>query len=72
MEPEIKVAEHERDKDGKGLGTFEKFLFVWVAICIVIGSKPPPITYDRASVIVFHASSDDVPEFSSEPVLTLT
>ncbi len=37
MESEIKVAEHEIEEESKGLGTFEKFLFVWVAICIVIG-----------------------------------
>ncbi|NVM52105.1 MAG: ACR3 family arsenite efflux transporter [Candidatus Helarchaeota archaeon] len=37
METEIKVAEHEIEEEGKGLGTFEKFLFVWVAICIGIG-----------------------------------
>jgi ACR3 family arsenite transporter len=37
MEPEIKVTKYEVDKEGKGLGRFEKFLFIWVAICIVIG-----------------------------------
>ena len=37
MESELKVAEHEIEEESKGLGTFEKFLFVWVGICIVIG-----------------------------------
>lgn len=37
MESEIKVAEHEVEEESKGLGFFEKFLFVWVGICIVIG-----------------------------------
>ena len=37
MESEIKVIEHEVEGESKGLGTFERFLFVWVGICIVIG-----------------------------------
>ena len=37
METEIKVAGPETDEESKGLGKFEKFLFVWVAICIGIG-----------------------------------
>ncbi len=37
MESEIKVAEHQIEEKSKGLGTFEKFLFIWVAICIGIG-----------------------------------
>ena len=37
MESEIKVVKHETEKEGKGLGTFEKFLFIWVGICVAIG-----------------------------------
>lgn len=37
MESEIKVTKHELNGKSKGLGTFEKFLWAWVAVCIGIG-----------------------------------